>query len=568
MSLDQMRARAGFAIAATALVFCLVVVVTDWLAQGGLDLGSLLAVAGFAALGLVWLVRRDSAMFRFTAVSVMMSEVVALLIAARGYPMQVDLHMAFFAALALCALMYDVRAILLGAALVAVHHLVLGLAVPDLVFYGGSGLGRVAIHAGLLVLETAGLVWLTVNTRSLLSFAQSKSDEARGEAEKVRGLADDVERQRVRYAADSAAMLSRLEASFGEVVGKASNGDFSARVPADFAEPTLNSLAGKVNTLVETVARGLSETGQVLAALARTDLTQRVSGHYEGAFGQLKADTNAVAESLAAIVLQLRDTSSALRIATGELLSGANDLSSRTARQATTIAQAAGTIEALAGTVLGNARQAEEASRRADSVSKSAEQGQAVMQQADGAMERITQSSLKISNIIGLIDDIAFQTNLLALNASVEAARAGEAGKGFAVVATEVRRLAQSAAEASNEVKALIEQSSGEVSVGTRLVAEAGGKLAQMLLSVRDNATLLGDIAAASRKQASAIQDVSESVRQMDEMTQHNAALAEETNAAIEQTESQATELDKLVARFTLGGPDQRSATTKRRRAA
>jgi methyl-accepting chemotaxis protein len=167
-------------------------------------------------------------------------------------------------------------------------------------------------------------------------------------------------------------------------------------------------------------------------------------------------------------------------------------------------------------------------------------------------MERITTSSGKISNIIGLIDDIAFQTNLLALNASVEAARAGDAGKGFAVVAVEVRRLAQSAASASSEVKALIEQSGNEVAGGSRLVAEAAKKLEAMLEGARMNYDLLQGIARESREQASSIEEVNVAVRTMDEMTQHNAALVEETNAAIEQTEAQATELDKVVAIFTV----------------
>ena len=174
------------------------------------------------------------------------------------------------------------------------------------------------------------------------------------------------------------------------------------------------------------------------------------------------------------------------------------------------------------------------------------------MHHANEAMERITASSSKISNIIGMIDDIAFQTNLLALNASVEAARAGEAGKGFAVVAVEVRGLAQSAAQASADVKALIEQSAGEVKVGSRLVADAAAKLQSMLTAARSSNELMSGIARESREQASAIDEVNAAVRQMDEMTQHNAALVEETNAAIEKTEAQARELDRVVDVFTL----------------
>jgi methyl-accepting chemotaxis protein len=167
-------------------------------------------------------------------------------------------------------------------------------------------------------------------------------------------------------------------------------------------------------------------------------------------------------------------------------------------------------------------------------------------------MDRISTSSAKISNIIGLIDDIAFQTNLLALNASVEAARAGEAGKGFAVVAVEVRRLAQSAAQASSDVKALIEQSSVEVSGGSKLVDNAAQKLQAILSAVRENSVLMQAISSASGEQSSAIAEVTTAVRQMDEMTQHNAALVEETNAAIEQTEAQAVELDKIVEVFKI----------------
>jgi methyl-accepting chemotaxis protein len=176
------------------------------------------------------------------------------------------------------------------------------------------------------------------------------------------------------------------------------------------------------------------------------------------------------------------------------------------------------------------------------------------MAQATEAMEKITQSSAKISNIIGMIDDIAFQTNLLALNASVEAARAGDAGKGFAVVAVEVRRLAQSAAQASAEVKVLIEQSAGEVAAGSKLVDEAASKLSSVLGAIRDNTASLEAIARDSRDQAGAIEEITAAVRQMDEMTQHNAALVEETNAAIEQTEAQANELDRIVDIFRLDG--------------
>jgi methyl-accepting chemotaxis protein len=358
--------------------------------------------------------------------------------------------------------------------------------------------------------------------------------------------------QIIRSQADRAAMMADLQRAFGAVVDAAIAGDFSRQVEAEFPDDELNTLARSVNNLVATFNRGVTDIGVVLAALADTDLTQRMEGEYEGAFAKLKTDTNAVADKLGDVVGQLKDTSRTLKTATGEILSGANDLSERTTKQAATIEETSATMEQLAATVLANAQRANDAAAVAANVTRTAEEGGQVMGQATDAMERITQSSAKISNIIGLIDDIAFQTNLLALNASVEAARAGDAGKGFAVVAVEVRRLAQSAASASADVKALIEQSATEVKGGSRLVADAAAKLASMLGEARTSNALMSGIAKESREQASSIDEVNTAVRTMDEMTQHNAALVEEINAAIEQTEAQASELDRIVDIFAI----------------
>ncbi len=373
------------------------------------------------------------------------------------------------------------------------------------------------------------------------------------EAEAARIIADQANR---------AAMMSELQSAFGLVVDAAIAGDFSRRVEVEFPDPELNGLAASVNGLVETVEHGLADTGEVLASLANTDLTKRMEGQYSGAFAKLKDDTNAVADKLTDIVGQLRETSGALKTATSEILSGANDLSERTTKQAATIEETSAAMEQLAVTVVQNAERAQNASVASATLTRTAEEGGQVMSQANLAMDRITASSSKISNIIGLIDDIAFQTNLLALNASVEAARAGEAGKGFAVVAVEVRRLAQSAAQASSEVKLLIEQSASEVNGGSKLVAEAAAKLQAMLAAARQSHELMDSIAHESREQASAIEEVTVAVRTMDEMTQHNAALVEETNAAIEQTEAQASELDRVVSIFTLS--EHRSAIPSR----
>ncbi len=378
--------------------------------------------------------------------------------------------------------------------------------------------------------------------------------------QKVAAMTEEEKAIAERNIAARAQMMGELQSAFGEVVDAAISGDFTKRVEASFPDAELNQLAKSVNNLVDTVDRGIGETGNVLASLSNMDMTRRMEGTYEGAFAKLKDDTNAVAEKLTEIVGQLRDTSGGLRMATGEILVGANDLSERTTKQAATIEETSATMEQLAATVTENAKKAEHASVRSNNVSEIVREGGEVMVEANSAMERITQSSAKISNIIGMIDDIAFQTNLLALNASVEAARAGEAGKGFAVVAVEVRRLAQSAAEASSEVKTLIEQSASEVSGGSKLVANAAEKLETILEGVRENGTLLDGIAKDSKEQASSIDEVNMAVRQMDEMTQHNAALVEETNAAIEQTENQARDLDRIVDVFKVDGAQRQPA--------
>ncbi|UYN98514.1 MAG: PAS domain S-box protein [Devosia sp.] len=307
--------------------------------------------------------------------------------------------------------------------------------------------------------------------------------------------------------------------------------------------------------------RILSELTASLARMADGDLGGHIDTVFSGQYEQLRQAFNASLGQLQTIVDNLRRTAKGLRVATGEILAGANDLSERTTRQAATIEETSAAVEQLTETVAENARRAVAASGRARQLSGSASDGGAVMGQATVAMTAIETSSSKISSIIGLIDDIAFQTNLLALNASVEAARAGDAGKGFAVVAVEVRRLAQSAASASADIKALIETSAGEVRTGAQLVGKAAERLADILAGTEESAGLIDAIAQASQDQSSALGEVAVAIRQMDEMTQHNAALVEQTNAAIEQTESQAAGLDEIVDVFKAGEvrPDLRA---------
>jgi methyl-accepting chemotaxis protein len=413
-------------------------------------------------------------------------------------------------------------------------------------------IGRItALNASMGLLAGGELDGETpfVADRDELGAMANAVEQFRANAREVSALTA-AEVQKAKEMARRADSFQALQDDLKRVVSAAVDGDLTGRCAMAGTDADLDEVADSVNQLLGTVDAGISETSVVLDALAKTDLTQRVCGDYRGSFLKLKDDTNAVADRLSEVVGQLRTTSRALKTATGEILSGANDLSERTTRQAATIEETSATMEQLATTVMENAKRAEEASGKTRHMSSEAEDGGKAMEMATQAMGAISQSSSKISNIIGMIDDIAFQTNLLALNASVEAARAGEAGKGFAVVAVEVRRLAQSAAEASSDVKSLIETSAREVSDGSKLVTSAADKLGTILNAIRENNVLIESIAFESKQQAQAIDEINTAVRQMDEMTQHNAALVEETNAAIEQTEAQASELDTIVLAF------------------
>lgn len=292
--------------------------------------------------------------------------------------------------------------------------------------------------------------------------------------------------------------------------------------------------------------------GASLQSMAQGDLTCRISEKLEGELNDVGEAVNQTLDQFSAIVRRLRRTSRSLRSATEEILAGSSDLSDRTAKEASALEETSAAVEELSTTIEESRARASEAADVTTQVARDAEAVGDVMHNANVAMEGIAASSTEISNIIGLIDNIAFQTNLLALNASVEAARAGEAGKGFAVVAVEVRRLAQSAAESSSEIKSLIEKSTDEVVSGTKLVADAGEKVKDMLERISASSELVDDIANTAEQQASTVGEVGGAIRQIDEMAQQNAGLVEETNASIAQCEQQAVSLDKVVDTFTL----------------
>ena len=344
-----------------------------------------------------------------------------------------------------------------------------------------------------------------------------------------------------------------VENEVGSIVNAASRGDFTQRVAVDGKNGFFLRLGNDLNSLLQTSEVGLNDVVQVLSALADGDLTKSISADYEGTFGQLKDDANLTVTRLRDIIGQIHEATDAINTAAKEIASGNQDLSSRTEEQASSLEETASSMEQLTSTVKHNADNARQANELAGTAQQVAIKGGEMVAQVVDTMSAIQQSSTRISDIIGVIDGIAFQTNILALNAAVEAARAGEQGRGFAVVATEVRNLAKRSADAAKEIKGLIADSVSKVEVGHRQVDRAGQTMEDIVNSIKQVARIMADISEASREQSAGIEQVSLAVSQMDEVTQQNAALVEEAAAAAESLEEQAHNLGTAVAIFNLG---------------
>ncbi|MGU7770610.1 methyl-accepting chemotaxis protein [Burkholderia sp. MR1-5-21] len=300
------------------------------------------------------------------------------------------------------------------------------------------------------------------------------------------------------------------------------------------------------------IAAPIRRAASLLSEIAggHGDLTRRMTVESEDEIGQLSEAFNRFVSSLATLVHRIRAASTSIATGSAQIASGNADLSERTEGQSSNLEKTASSMEEITAVVKNNTETARTAARMVTGASDTAVRGGQVVGEVVSTMEQISDASNRISEIIGLIDSISFQTNILALNAAVEAARAGEQGRGFAVVASEVRNLAQRSAQAAKEIKALIEHSAGTVSVGSRLVGEAGEVMRDVVSQVQGVSTMMNEIAEASLEQSAGIDQIGGAVQSLDEMTQQNAALVEESAAAAESLRQQAAELTRLVAAF------------------
>ncbi|MDD5299687.1 MAG: methyl-accepting chemotaxis protein [Gallionella sp.] len=359
--------------------------------------------------------------------------------------------------------------------------------------------------------------------------------------------------------------LTKIVSEIQNIVEAAANqGSFTVKMDMTGKQGYTKTLSELLNQLSNVTETGIADVVRVANALAKGDLTQTISKDYPGSFGEMKTGVNGTVENLKVLVGEIKEATDTINTASKEIAQGNQDLSQRTEEQASSLEETASSMEELTSTVKQNAENAKQANQLAIGASDVAGKGGAVVGQVVTTMDSINESSRKIVDIISVIDGIAFQTNILALNAAVEAARAGEQGRGFAVVAGEVRNLAQRSAAAAKEIKTLIGDSVEKVEGGSKLVAQAGQTMEEIVTAIKRVTDIMSEITAASQEQSQGIEQVNTAITQMDEVTQQNAALVEEAAAAAESLEEQAQNLAVSVGTFKMDSHSSGTAVARR----
>jgi methyl-accepting chemotaxis protein len=327
-------------------------------------------------------------------------------------------------------------------------------------------------------------------------------------------------------------------------------GDFSIRANDQRFEFVFQSMLSDLNKLFSACEVGFNDILHISNSLAHGDLTQKIDANLPGMFGQVQEGMNLTVENLQLLIGKVKESNQLIHVISQEIVNGNNELSNRTEKQAASLEETAASMIELTSTVQHNAENAKEANTLSNEATDIASQGGIVVSNVVRTMESINESSSKVVEIISVIDNIAFQTNILALNAAVEAARAGEQGRGFAVVATEVRNLAQRAGAAASEIQNLISDSVEKVEEGSQLVSKAGKTMQEIVDSVQDVSTIMGEISSASVEQSAGISQANKAIAEMDDVTQQNLALVEKAATGAELLKQQVDILSNTISNF------------------
>lgn len=495
------------------------------LLTGGPTVAIGLLVSVFGLAGFLALKVGKKATYRALFAILAQAQVAVIVGAFAGHPWQVDAHMHFFATMGILILLVDYRAILAGATAVALHHLILNFALPELVYPGGSDLGRTMLHAAVLVLATLALAYAS-RTLAKISWAAQISAET------------------------NERMIDQLQMSIGHVVQAGVKGDFTGRITTEFDDPRLQEIAGGTNDLIKSVDQGISETCLVMANVAKGKLSAQVEGNFSGAFGDLQHNVNATIGTLRDVMSEIERVSAEISTETAGISQGAEGLSDQAGQQAASVEETSAAMQELTASVKLNVDAAQQMSQVANTTSDQVQSSRTTAEDATGAMRKMSDSSDRIRDIVNMIDEIAFQTNLLALNASVEAARAGDAGQGFGVVAQEVRALAMRSAESARDIRELIEESSSNVTEGVTLVDRLGTTLQSITTSVSGVAEMASQIATTSTDQSLSIVEMSAAVMGIDNTTQRTAGTAEEYFQKSQRLQDQVQRLGAVMGHF------------------